>query len=50
MLLLASGMACDARFKWFQSLGNYLDAPVWCLESPKPGARESLMEGAYERM
>jgi len=48
-LLLASGMACDARFKWFQAMGRYLDAPLWTLESPSPGAREALMEGAYER-
>ena len=27
-LLLASGYFCDTRFKWFQSLGRYLDAPV----------------------
>lgn len=49
VLLLASGMACDARFKWFQALGKYLDAPVWTLELPRPGMRESLVEGAYER-
>ena len=49
MLLLASGMACDARFKWFQAMGRYLDAPLWTLESPAPGLKESLMEGAYER-
>jgi benzoyl-CoA reductase subunit B len=49
VLLLASGMACDARFKWFQALGSYLEVPIWTLEYPRPGARESLMEGAYER-
>jgi len=49
ILLLGSGMACDARFKWFQAMGRYLDVPLWTLESPAPGARESLMEGAYER-
>jgi benzoyl-CoA reductase/2-hydroxyglutaryl-CoA dehydratase subunit BcrC/BadD/HgdB len=49
IFLLSSGMACDARFKWFQALGKYLDAPVWTLEAPHPGARESLMEGAHER-
>ena len=47
--LVASGLACDARFKWFQAMGRYLDAPLWTLESPSPGAREALMEGAYER-
>jgi benzoyl-CoA reductase/2-hydroxyglutaryl-CoA dehydratase subunit BcrC/BadD/HgdB len=49
VLLMASGMVCDARFKWFQALGKYLDTPVWTLESPRPGMRESLKEGAYER-
>jgi len=49
MMLLASGMACDARFKWFQAMGRYLDAPLWTLESPAPGLKESLMEGSYER-
>jgi len=48
-LLVASGEVCDARFKWFQSLGRYFDVPVWTLESPSPHARESLAEGSYER-
>ncbi len=48
-LLLGSGEACDARIKWFQSLGRFFDAPVWMLESPAPASRESLSEGAYER-
>jgi len=29
-------------------LGRYLDAPVWLLEMPHPGVKESQMEGAYE--
>jgi benzoyl-CoA reductase subunit B len=33
-LLLGSGIICDARFKWFQALGRYFDAPQWCLEMP----------------
>ncbi len=48
-LLVGSGQTCDARFKWFQSLGRYFNAPVWVLESPAPGLRESLEKGAYER-
>ena len=48
ILLVSSGYLCDARFKWFQSLGRYLDAPVWTLELPNPGQRESLEPGAYE--
>lgn len=48
-LLLCSGALCDARYKWFQALGRYLDAPVWTLEIPHPGVKESQMKGAYER-
>jgi len=48
ILLLSSGALCDARYKWFQSLGRYLDAPVWVVEIPHLGVKESLMEGAYE--
>jgi len=47
-LLLASGYFCDTRYKWFQALGRYFDAPVWLLEMPHPGVKESLMEGAYD--
>jgi benzoyl-CoA reductase/2-hydroxyglutaryl-CoA dehydratase subunit BcrC/BadD/HgdB len=47
-LLVGSGATCDARFKWFQSLGRYFNAPLWTLESPAPNARESLAEGDYE--
>jgi benzoyl-CoA reductase/2-hydroxyglutaryl-CoA dehydratase subunit BcrC/BadD/HgdB len=48
LLLVSSGMICDARFKWFQALGRYLDVPIWTIESPSGGPRESLMEGAYK--
>jgi len=48
ILLVSSGYLCDARFKWFQALGRYLDAPVWTLELPNSGQREGLMPGAYE--
>jgi benzoyl-CoA reductase/2-hydroxyglutaryl-CoA dehydratase subunit BcrC/BadD/HgdB len=48
ILLISSGYLCDARFKWFQSLGRYLDAPVWTLELPNSEQRESLMTGTYE--
>ena len=49
MLLLGQGRICDARFKWFQALGRYLDTPMWTIELPAPGVEERLMEGAYER-
>ena len=48
-LLLASGETCDARFKWFQSLGRFFDAPVWTLEAPSPGLRERLSPETHER-
>lgn len=48
VLLMGSGYFCDTRYKWFQSLGRYLDAPVWLVEMPHPGVKESQMEGAYE--
>jgi benzoyl-CoA reductase/2-hydroxyglutaryl-CoA dehydratase subunit BcrC/BadD/HgdB len=49
IVLLSSGAACDARFKWFQALGRYIDAPVWTLESPRASQREALIKGAYQR-
>ncbi len=48
ILLLSSGSLCDARYKWFQALGRYLDAPVWTVEIPHPGVEESFREGVYE--
>lgn len=48
ILLVSSGALCDARYKWFQALGRYLDAPVWTMELPHPGVVESQKEGAYE--
>lgn len=48
MLLVTSNMICDARFKWFQGLGRYLDAPVYALEMPIPGVKEFFHEGVYE--
>ncbi len=49
ILLLSSGALCDARVKWFQALGRYLDAPVWPVEIPHLGVQESQMPGAYKR-
>jgi len=47
-ILVGSGAVCDARYKFFQALGRYLDVPVYIVESPAGGQRESLMEGAHE--
>lgn len=47
-LLVGSGYFCDTRYKWFQALGQYLDAPLWVLEMPHPGVKENRLEGARE--
>lgn len=47
-LLLGSGSLCDARYKWFQAMGRYLEAPLWVLELPHPGVKESFAQGVYE--
>jgi benzoyl-CoA reductase/2-hydroxyglutaryl-CoA dehydratase subunit BcrC/BadD/HgdB len=39
-VLISSGAACDARFKWFQTLKRYLGVPQWTLEHPHPGYKE----------
>ncbi|GAB4264417.1 MAG: 2-hydroxyacyl-CoA dehydratase family protein [Deferrisomatales bacterium] len=48
VLLLGSGIVCDPRYKWFQALGRYLDAPVYVLEMPNPGTKELFRKGVYE--
>ena len=48
MLLLSAGHYCDARFKWFQSLGRYMEVPVYVLDLPHPGVKESGMEGVAD--
>jgi len=50
LFLLSSSAICDARYKWFQALGRYMDVPVWTLESPSPGVNELFIEGASEAM
>ena len=50
VLLLGSGGVCDSRYKWFQSLGRYLnDVPVWTLEMPQTGVREYYLPGNKEK-
>jgi benzoyl-CoA reductase/2-hydroxyglutaryl-CoA dehydratase subunit BcrC/BadD/HgdB len=48
-LLLSSGAVCDARYKWFQSLGRYMDVPQWTLEIPFPGVKEFNLPGHKEK-
>jgi len=50
IFLMASTAVCDARYKWFQALGRYMDVPVWTFEAPIPGVKELFMEGSYKRM
>ncbi len=47
-LILSSGYFCDTRYKWFQAMGRYLDAPLWVLEMPHPGVKESRIKGARQ--
>jgi benzoyl-CoA reductase subunit B len=47
-LLLGSAYFCDTRYKWFQALARYMDAPLWVLEMPHPGVKENEIEGARE--
>lgn len=45
-LLISSGAVCDARYKWFQALGKYLNnTPVWTLEHPFAGITEYFLPG-----
>ncbi|MBI4267706.1 MAG: 2-hydroxyacyl-CoA dehydratase [Chloroflexi bacterium] len=54
-LLVSTGGGCDARYKWFQSLGRYLDAPIYTLETSHVAAgrdfqgRDSIREDVHER-
>jgi len=49
VFLLSSNIGCDARYKWFQALGRYMDVPVWVLDMPVPGVKELFMDGVYDR-
>lgn len=40
VMMLSHSMLCDARVKWFQSLGRYMDTPVWMMETALPGVEE----------
>ncbi len=45
-LLLSSGFACDARYKWYQALGRYMQVPSYCIDYPAPPVHVDL--GAIE--
>lgn len=42
-LLLGSSMACDVRFKWYQSLASYLDIPIYNIDVLFPPIDANLM-------
>ena len=48
VLLMGSNVICDARYKWFQALGHYMDVPLWVLEMPTPGVKELFMDDVRE--
>ena len=50
LFLMSSAAICDARYKWFQALGRYMDVPVWAVEAPIPGIKEFSIEGYYDAM
>ena len=38
VMLIGSSMACDTRYKWFQSFTRYLDVPCYNFDMPIPPA------------
>jgi benzoyl-CoA reductase/2-hydroxyglutaryl-CoA dehydratase subunit BcrC/BadD/HgdB len=49
LFFISSGTACDARYKWFQALKRYFqDAPVWTVDLPQAGTKESFLPGNKE--
>ena len=36
VMLIGSSLACDTRFKWFQSFTRYVDAPYFSFDGPSP--------------
>jgi benzoyl-CoA reductase/2-hydroxyglutaryl-CoA dehydratase subunit BcrC/BadD/HgdB len=37
-MLIGSSMTCDARYKWFQAIGRYLDVPYYAFDMLTPPA------------
>ena len=48
-LLIGSSFVCDARFKWFQAMGRYLETPLWVFEVPDSGYNEAWTTDQYEQ-
>ena len=50
ILMIGSGAACDARYKWFQALNRYLgNVPVWTMELPQTGVMEYFLPNNKEK-
>ena len=45
--LLASGLLCDTRFKWFQSLRPYFHIPMWTIDSPNYDLTEDINDDIH---
>lgn len=43
-LLLGSSSLCDARYKWYQSISRYLDAPIYNIDVVRPPIGIDLRE------
>jgi benzoyl-CoA reductase/2-hydroxyglutaryl-CoA dehydratase subunit BcrC/BadD/HgdB len=58
VMLVGSSLACDTRFKWFQSFQRYVDAPHFSFDSPippletagRPGVRGQYMKYAVAQL
>lgn len=51
LALIGCSLLCDARYKWFQSLGRYVDAPCYCFDNvhPSPTANHPEIRDCYLR-
>lgn len=47
-VLVGCGLACDTRVKWFQSLRQYFDAPVWTIDMPSFNPVELIRKDAHD--
>ena len=41
-MLIGSSFVCDCRYKWFQSIGRYLDVPYYAFDMLNPPAETQL--------
>ncbi|MBW1710475.1 MAG: 2-hydroxyacyl-CoA dehydratase [Deltaproteobacteria bacterium] len=43
-MLLGSSAVCDPRFKWYQTLGRYMDTPIHCIDVVYPNSNHFTLE------